>query len=156
MGAGGSVEVGVLAPDFELKDQHGQLVRLSDFRGHTNMVVMFYPFAFSQVCTSELNDLRDDLTTFENKTTATLAISVDSMYALRTFADAEGYTFPLLADFWPHGAVAAAYGVFNDQIGAATRGTFIIDTEGVVRWKVVNPLPEARSRGEYAKVLSGL
>ena len=85
-----------------------------------------------------------------------LTVSVDSMFALRTWADQEKFGFELLSDFWPHGAVAKEYGVFEENMGIATRGTFIIDKEGVVRWKVVNPVPQARDIAEYQKALAAL
>lgn len=151
-----SAEVGQAAPSFALKDQHGQLVSLSDFHGQKNVVLLFYPFAFTGVCTGELCVIRDELPRFENEDTQLLAVSCDSSFAHRVFAEAEGLTFPLLSDFWPHGAVASAYGVFDQERGCALRGTFIIDKSGVVRWKVVNALPDARDASEYEKVLGSL
>jgi peroxiredoxin len=152
-----AVEVGDVAPDFELKDQHGTPVKLSDFRGAKNVVLVFYPLAFSGVCTGELCAIRDELPTLgDADDVQVLAVSVDSMFALRAWADQEKYTFPLLADFWPHGGTARRYEVFDDEKGVATRGTFIIDTEGVVRWKVVNAIPDARDLDEYRKALAGL
>jgi mycoredoxin-dependent peroxiredoxin len=85
-----------------------------------------------------------------------LAVSADSVFALRTWADAEGFSFALLSDFWPHGAVARSYGVFDENMGAARRGTFILDKAGVVRWKVVNPIPQARDVADYQKALAEL
>ena len=105
------IEVGHEAPDFEIKNQFGELVRLSDLRGKKNVVLVFYPYAFTPTCTTELCTIRDRLTTFDNDETVTLAVSIDHKYTLRAFADQEGYTFRLLADFWPHGAVATEYGV---------------------------------------------
>ncbi|MQY08253.1 peroxiredoxin [Actinomadura macrotermitis] len=152
-----AVEVGDSAPDFELKDQHGAPVRLSDFRGDKNVVLVFYPLAFSGVCTGELCAIRDELPTFgAEDDVQVLAVSVDSVFALRAWAEQEKYTFPLLSDFWPHGGVARRYGVFDEAKGLATRGTFIIDTAGVVRWKVENALPDARDLDEYRKALAEL
>jgi len=152
-----TVEVGSHAPDFELKDQHGTSVRLSSFRGARNVVLVFYPLAFSGVCGGELCALRDDFPAVSSRDDVELlTVSVDSMFAHRAWADAEGFSFGMLSDFWPHGAVASAYGVFDAERGVALRGTFIIDTSGVVRWQVVNPIPEARDVTEYAKALAAL
>ncbi|AYG83134.1 Putative peroxiredoxin [Streptomyces hundungensis] len=148
-----AIEVATLAPEFELKDNHGRTVRLSDFRGEKNVVLLFYPFAFTGVCTGELCELRDNLPKFVNDDTQLLAVSNDSIHTLRVFAEQEGLEYPLLSDFWPHGEVSRAYGVFDEDKGCAVRGTFIIDKEGVVRWTVVNGLPDARDLNEYLKVL---
>ena len=151
-----SVEVGEQAPDFELKDQHGTPVRLSSFQGTKNVVIVFYPLAFSGVCSGELSALRDDFPESAREDVELLTVSVDSTYALRTWADRENFGFSLLSDFWPHGGVAKIYGVFDEDKGVATRGTFIIDKTGVIRWKVVNPIPQARDIAEYKKVLADL
>lgn len=148
-----AVEVGDGAPDFELKDQHGAPVKLSDFRGEKNVVLVFYPLAFSGVCSGELSRIRDELPTLGDDVEV-LAVSVDSMFALRAWADQEHYQFPLLSDFWPHGETARRYGVFDEDRGVALRGTFIIDAGGVVRWKVVNAIPDARDVDEYRKALA--
>ena len=149
------LEAGAPAPDFELRDQHGATVRLSALRGKA-VVVMFYPFAFSSVCTGELADVRDRQPTFESDGVLLLAVSCDPMFALRAFADRDGLSFPLLSDFWPHGEVARAYGVFDEQRGCAERSTFIVDQQGVLRWSVHNQKPDARDLDEQARVLAGL
>ena len=151
-----SVEVGEQAPDFELKDQHGTPVRLSSFQGTKNVVLVFYPLAFSGVCSGELSALRDDFPESAREDVELLTVSVDSTYVLRTWADRENFDFSLLSDLWPHGGVAKIYGVFDEDKGMATRGTFIIDKAGVIRWKVVNPIPQARDIAEYKKVLADL
>jgi len=151
-----AVEVGDQAPDFELRDQHGTPVRLSSFRGAKNVVLVFYPLAFSGVCTSELCAIRDEFPEVSRDDVEMLTVSVDSVYSHRAWADAEHYEFELLSDFWPHGEVAKLYGVFDPERGIAIRGTFIIDKEGVVRWKVVNPTPQARDLAEYGKALATL
>ncbi|MER7213526.1 MULTISPECIES: peroxiredoxin [Streptosporangium] len=150
-----TVDVGSPAPDFELKDQHGTPVKLSDHRGK-KVVLIFYPLAFSGVCHGELCALRDEFIANAPEDVQVLTISVDSVFTHRAWADQEGYTFPLLSDFWPHGQVAQAYGVFDEEKGIATRGTFVIDGEGVVRWSVVNPIPQARDIAEYLRVLADL
>ncbi len=148
-----SLEIGQTAPDFDLRDQHGGRVRLSAFRGEKAVVVMFYPFAFSGVCTGELCEVRDTLPTFESDDVTLLAVSCDPMFALRAFSDRDGLTFPLLSDFWPHGEVARAYGVFDEDRGCSRRSTFIVDKEGVLRWTVHNAMPQARDLQEQAAVL---
>lgn len=151
-----SPSVGSTAPDFELTNQHGQKLSLSSFRGKKNVVLLFYPFAFSGTCTGELCALRDDLTSFQNDSVELLAISCDPMHSLKAFADAEKYEFSLLADFWPHGEVAKNYGVFQPERGFATRGTFVIDKSGVIRWSVVNGPGEARDCADYKAALAAL
>ena len=150
------VDVGDQAPDFELKDQHGAPVRLSGFRGEKNVVLVFYPLAFSGVCSGELCAMRDDFPEVSGDDVELLTVSVDATHAHRAWADAEDFNFALLSDFWPHGAVARSYGVFDENRGIATRGTFIIDKNGVVRWKVVNPTPQAREIADYQKALAAL
>jgi mycoredoxin-dependent peroxiredoxin len=148
--------VGSRAPDFELVDQHGTPVRLSSFRGRQTVVLVFYPWSFSGICTGELCALRDDLAAFQNERVQVLAVSVDSRFVQRIFADREGLDFPVLADFWPHGAVARSYGVFDEQAGAALRGTFVIDRDGIVRWSIVKGIGEARDPGAYRAALDRL
>jgi peroxiredoxin len=147
--------VGEQAPDFELANQFGEPVRLSSLRGR-NVVVVFFPFAFSGICTSELCEIRDNLASFEYSNATVLAVSVDSKFALRAYAEKEGYEFDLLADFWPHGSVASRYGVFDEASGMALRGTFIIDAAGTIRYVVVNPRGQARELAEYRAVLAEL
>jgi mycoredoxin-dependent peroxiredoxin len=151
-----SVAVGQLAPDFTLTNQYGQKVALADFRGEKNVVLMFYPFAFTGTCTSELCTIRDRYTDFVNDDSAVLSVSCDSPATLRVFSEQEGLTHPLLSDFWPHGAVSRAYGAFLEDKGFATRATFVIDKAGVVRWSVVNGPGEARSADAYAEALAQL
>ena len=150
-----SVTVGQVAPDFTLVSQAGEKVTLSDFRGR-KVVLVFYPFAFSPLCTSEMCDLRDRRGDFDDDTVL-LGVSVDTKYALRVFAEQEGLGFDLLSDFWPHGAVAQEYGVFlPDAGGKATRATFVIDREGVVRWAIINGPGEPRDPGDYRAALADL
>jgi peroxiredoxin (alkyl hydroperoxide reductase subunit C) len=149
------IQVGAQAPDFLLRDQNNQEVRLSDFRGSRNVVLVFYPFAFTRTCQSELCAVRDSVDDFVNTTTQVLSISVDSVFSHKVWADQEGYEFPLLADFWPHGEVARAYGVFNEEKGCAYRGTFIIDKAGVVRFAEVS-LTGARDQDNWRKALAAI
>src|SRR5689334_8839608 len=149
-------EVGTEAPDFTLKDQNNEEVTLSSFRGDRSVLVVFYPFAFSGICTGELTAVRDDLASFQNPDVQILAVSVDHPFALKAWADAQGYAFPLLADFWPHGKVAQDYGVFNASAGFALRGTFLVDKTGTVRFSEVNGPGEARDQGAWKKALAAV
>ncbi|MGP4016487.1 peroxiredoxin [Saccharopolyspora sp. 5N708] len=151
-----AVEVGAQAPDFTLSDYNKQKVSLAEFRGEKNVLLVFYPFAFSGICQGELCQVRDDLGEFQNDKVQVIGVSVDSAFALKAWADQEGYTFPLLSDFWPHGEVAKAYGVFNEKAGMANRGTFLIDTEGKVRFAEVNQPGEARDQNVWKKALAEL
>ena len=101
-----ALAIGSVAPDFELLNQHGEKISLSSYKGKKNVVVIFYPFAFSGICTGELCALRDDLSAFHNDNVELIAISCDPMYANKVFAEQEGYKFQVLSDFWPHGEIA--------------------------------------------------
>lgn len=147
--------MGTSAPEFTLVDQHGRRVSLSDFRG-TPVLLVFVPFAFSDVCTNELVDLRDAPDLGENGDVEIIVVSCDSIYTLKAWADAHAYTAELLSDFWPHGEASTAYGVFNDQKGLATRGTFLIDGSGTIAWSVVNPTGEAREIDDYRAAIADL
>lgn len=151
-----SIAIGDVAPDFELKDQSGSKVSLSSFKSKKSVVLVFIPFSFTGTCTGELCAIRDDISAFENDSVQVLAVSCDSMHSQKIFAAQEGYTFPVLADFWPHGAAAKAYGIFNEDIGCALRGTFIIDKAGIVRWSVVQGLGDARNNGDYKTAIAAL
>jgi peroxiredoxin len=151
-----SLSVGNPAPDFELRDQHAQTHRLSSYQGKKNVVIVFYPFAFTGVCTGELCAISDELGSLQNDSTQVLAISCDPVASLRAFSDQQSFEHPLLSDFWPHGAVASAYGVFNETLGAAERGTFIVDRDGLLRWSVRTALGEPRDLGAYQKALAEL
>jgi peroxiredoxin (alkyl hydroperoxide reductase subunit C) len=148
--------VGEVAPDFTLRDQHGKPVSLSDFKGVKAVVLVFYPFAFSGICTGELCEIRDDLGAFESDDVQVLAVSCDHMFTQRAWSDAQGYFFPVLSDAWPHGGTAQSYGVFSEAGGFATRGTFLIDRDGVVRWVLVNGPSEKRDFGGYRAALKEL
>jgi peroxiredoxin len=147
------LEIGSVAPDFTLRDQFGQDVTLSSYRGEKAVAVVFYPYAFSGVCTSEMAGIRDrlaDLMTFGSEV---LALSCDPVYSLRAFADADGLNFPLLSDFWPHGEVSRAYGVLDEARGCPTRSSYVVDKDGVVRWSVHNESGVARDLDEHVRQL---
>jgi peroxiredoxin len=151
-----SLIIGDQAPDFSLSNQFGETVTLSQFRGQKNVVVVFYPLSFSGVCTGELCELRDNFAQFDRADVELLAISVDSKYVQKSFAEKEGYKFSVLADFWPHGAVAQQYGVFLEENGFANRATFVINKDGVLVSKFVTAPGQARSLGEYEKAIATL
>jgi peroxiredoxin len=148
--------LGGQAPDFTLRDQFGQDVTLSSYRGRKAVAILFYPYAFSGVCTGEMAGIRDRLAEFMTFGTEVLAISCDPIYSLRAFADQDGLNFPLLSDFWPHGEVCRAYDVFDERKGAAHRSSYIIDREGVLRWAVHNANPQGRDLDEHLRQLTAL
>ncbi|WP_062078976.1 peroxiredoxin [Demequina globuliformis] len=140
--------LGEAAPDFVLVDQHGRRTTLRDFGG-APLLLVFVPFAFSDTCTNELIDLRDESPLVEGSDVAVAVVSCDSLYTMKAWGDAHAYSAPLLSDFWPHGEAARAYGVFSDDKGLAGRGSFLIDSEGILRWSVVSDLGQARDLDEY-------
>ncbi len=148
--------VGAEAPDFTLKDQDGQPVTLSDFRGRKNVLLVFFPLAFTGICQGELDEIRDNLGEYDNDTTATLAISVGPPPTHKIWATESGFTFPVLSDFWPHGEVADSYGVFNAKAGFANRGTFVIDRAGVVRFAECKEPGEARDQKVWTEALAAV
>jgi mycoredoxin-dependent peroxiredoxin len=151
-----TVEVGSPAPDFTLKNQDGQEVSLADFAGEKAVLLVFFPFAFSGICTGELCSVRDDLSSFQNDDVQVVGVSCDTTWSLKVWAQQEGYEFPLLSDFWPHGAVSESYGVFSADLGFAFRGTFLIDTDGVVRFAEHNGPGEARDQQGWRDALKQL
>ena len=151
-----TVEVGSPAPDFTLKNQDGKEVSLADFAGDKAVLLVFFPFAFSGICTGELCSVRDDLSSFQNDDVQVVGVSCDTTWSLKVWAQQEGYEFPLLSDFWPHGAVSESYGVFSADLGFAFRGTFLIDTDGVVRFAEHNGPGEARDQQGWRDALAKL
>jgi peroxiredoxin len=150
--------VGDRVPDLTLRDQHGADLRLADLRGAPALVV-FYPYAFSGVCTSELRDLArsDELAAALDRTGAALVgVSCDPVFTQRAFADAEGLDFPLLSDFWPHGALAAGFGVLDVKRGCPRRSSFLLDGEGVVRWALHHGIGDPRTVAQHLAALDVL
>lgn len=148
--------IGGPAPDFSLRDQFGQDVSLSSFRGSKAVAIFFYPYAFSGVCTSEMGGIRDRLADFLTFDTEVLAISCDPVYSLRAWADQDGLNFPLLSDFWPHGEVSRAYGVFDEVKGCPRRSSYVVDKQGIIRWEVHHASPEGRDLGQHLTQLQAL
>lgn len=151
-----SLLIGDLAPDFSLPNQFGEDVTLSQFRGAKPVVLVFYPLSFSGICTGELCEIRDNFARFESNDVELLAISVDSKYVQKVFAEHEGYKFSVLADFWPHGQVAKDYEVFLEEHGISNRATFVVDKDGVLVAKFVTAPGQARSLDEYDRALATL
>ncbi|MGZ8747436.1 MAG: peroxiredoxin [Mycobacterium sp.] len=150
------IDVGTEAPDFTLKDQNGQPVTLSEFRGVKDVLLVFFPLAFTGICQGELDEIRDHLPDFENDDTATLAISVGPPPTHKVWATESGFLFPVLSDFWPHGGVAQAYDVFNDDAGFANRGTFVVDRTGFVRFAEMKQPGEPRDQAVWTDALAAL
>ncbi|MGH3459066.1 peroxiredoxin [Aeromicrobium sp.] len=149
-----SLDIGDVAPDFTLKNQHGEEVSLSSFTGESAVLLVFFPFAFSGICSGEFGEIRDHMSDFDGA--EVLAVSCDHFFANRAFADAQGLEFSVLSDFWPHGEVSRAYGIFNEDVGVAERGTSVIDRQGIVRWKVEHGINDARDLGAYREALAAL
>ena len=152
-----TIEIGQTAPAFSLKDQSGEMVSLSDYAGTKAVALVFYPFTFTGVCEGELCQLRDDFTDFTDAGVQVLACSCDSPFAQKQWATQQGYQFPVLSDFWPHGEVAKAYGVFDETRGCAIRATFVIDKAGIVVDTFQTPdLGTAREKSRYEEALAKL
>ncbi len=151
-----ALPVGTDAPDFTVRDANKAPVTLSAYRGVRPVLLVFFPFAFSGTCTAELCELRDDLGTFVNADVQVLAISTDTSQSLRAWGAQQGYPFPLLSDFWPHGAVARAYDVFFEQAGMALRGTFLIDVNGVIRFSEAYGPGERRDQSTWKRAVAEL
>jgi peroxiredoxin len=150
-----TLSVGDAAPEFSLPDQDRQVVELAALRG-APVLLVFYPFAFSGICTGELCQLRDELSTYTDAGVRVLAISTDPVFSLKAFREKEGFEFPLLSDFWPHGAVAQAYGVFNEKAGMALRGTFLVDGDGRIAFAEVNQPGDARVQAGWKDAVGQL
>ncbi|MGN6252897.1 MAG: peroxiredoxin [Marmoricola sp.] len=147
------LDIGAVAPDFTLRDQHGRPFSLARQRGEKAVLLVFYPFAFSGVCTGELTGFRDRLGDFETETTTLAAISCDPLYSIRAFADRDALFFPLLSDFWPHAQVTDAYGVLDPATGGPRRSSYVVDRDGVVRFALHNEPGEARDLDQQAAAL---
>ena len=150
-----TVSVGDTAPEFSLPDQDKQVVTLSDLRG-APVLLVFYPFAFSGICTGELCQLRDELATYTDAGVKVLAVSTDPVFSLKAYKAQEGFDFALLSDFWPHGTVAQAYGAFNEKAGMALRGTFLIDAKGTIAFAEVNGVGDAREQSGWKDAVGKL
>jgi len=150
------LDVGTVAPDFTLRDQNQQPVTLSGYRGAKNVLLVFFPLAFTGICQGELDQVRDHLPDFENDDSVALAISVGPPPTHKIWAIQSGFLFPVLSDFWPHGAVSQTYGVFNDAVGISNRGTFVVDRSGIIRFAEMKQPGEARDQRLWSETLAAL
>jgi len=150
------LSVGAVAPSFALSNQFGKVVTLEELTADRATLLVFYPFAFSGICSGELQEIRDDLARFQNEHVGTVALSCDPMFTLRAWDDAEAFFFPLLSDFWPHGAVARDYGVFEESGGFATRGTFLVVPDGTIAWSLVTEPGERRDFSGFHSTMASL
>lgn len=151
----GPLEVGSRAPDFELRDQNNQIVSLAALSGR-NVLIVFFPLAFTGTCEGELGYLRDNLPRFENDDVAVVTVSVGPPPTHKVWASAQGFLFPILSDFWPHGAVAQSYGVFDDQRGYANRGTFLVGRDGTVKFSAMVGPGEKRGDDTWDAALASV
>ena len=156
MSSGELLTVGMPAPDFTLRDQNGRPVTLSAYQAARKVLLVFFPLAFTGICEGELGEIRDHPATYQSDDTATLAISVGPPPTHKVWATQSGFTFPLLSDFWPHGALAQTYGVFNADAGYPNRGTFAVDRSGTIRFAEMMEPGQARDPAVWAQALSAL
>jgi mycoredoxin-dependent peroxiredoxin len=133
-----AIEVGRAAPDFDLDLGAGERLRLTDFRGRRNVLLVFHPYAFTPVCEEEARDLEENLDAFTDADTDVVLVSCDPPASRQAWKERLGLSYTLASDFWPHGSAAQAYGVFDETTGAPVRGTFLIDKNGTVVWTLVN------------------
>ena len=135
-----ALPTGTLAPDFTLKNYDGAEVTLSQFRGKKNVLLAFFPFAFTPVCSNQIPSYRDDLAQFEAANCQVLALGVGHVPAHRAWVESlGGVSIPVLSDFYPHGEVARKYGVLREE-GFPERALFLIDKQGVIRYAAVNEM----------------
>lgn len=151
-----TLNVGDIAPDFTLDNQFGESIHLAEVLKRKPVALVFFPLAFSGICTGELCELRDNLKIFKSSDVELIGISIDSKFALKAWAEKEGYDFSIVADFWPHGAVAQQYGVFLEDKGFANRGTFVIGQDGVIAAAIVTEPGQARDFGAYTEAIAAL
>jgi mycoredoxin-dependent peroxiredoxin len=139
------IETGSEAPEFDLHVDGSTRVRLADFRGRRNVLLVFHPFAWTPVCEEEARDLQENLSSFESADTDVLLVACDPPAARQAWKEHLGLTYTLASDFWPHGEAARAYDVFDEVKGAPVRGTFLIDKDGLVVWSLVNDADTRRT-----------
>ena len=144
MSDGDTIGTGDRAPEFDLAETHERRVRLSDFRGRSNVLLVFHPYAFTPLCAEEAMDLQENLDSLRAANTEVVFVSCDTSAARQAWRAQLGAEYIFASDFWDHGAAARAYGVFDEAAGTARRGTFLIDVDGVVIWSLVNEITARR------------
>ncbi|MFW6599373.1 peroxiredoxin [Propionibacteriaceae bacterium Y2011] len=147
--------VGDPAPGWASKNQYGAPVETAELTG-APALLMFYPYAFTGICSGELRAVQDLMSEFTAHDARVLAISCDSMFSLRVFAEQEDFTFDLVSDHWPHGGIASSHGVFDEAAGCALRASFLLDADGLVAWSVVNGIGDARNIADHVTALAQL
>lgn len=150
------LEVGTIAPDFTLSDQNGEELTLSELTAEGPVALVFFPLAFSGICTGELCELRDNIQIFADSKVRLVGISVDSVFSLKAWAKEEGYEFSILSDFWPHGAVAEQYGVLVEEKGFANRATLLIGEGRTVLASFETAPGEARDFSAYREAIAAI
>ena len=151
-----AITTGDRAPDFDLEEAYNRpRLRLRDFHGKSNVLLVFHPWAFTPVCAEEAMDLQENLGSFHDAETEVIFVSCDSSPTRQAWKKELGATFPFASDFWQHGVAARAYGVFNEEIGAPRRGTFLIDKNGVVIWSLVKDEKRSEMVHDSLGVLGG-
>jgi peroxiredoxin len=141
-----TIGTGDKAPEFDLDEAHDRpRVRLSDYLGRANVLLVFHPFAFTEVCAEEAMDLQENLDSFRNANTEIVFVSCDAPAARQAWKRELGAEYTFASDFWGHGTVAKSYGVVNEESGAPIRGTFLIDRDGLVIWSLVKDASTRRT-----------
>lgn len=150
------LHVGAIAPDFTLSDQYGEELTLSELVAEGPVALVFFPLAFSGICTGELCELRDNIAVFADSKVRLVGVSVDSVHTLRAWATQEDYEFSIVSDFWPHGEVARAFDAFVEEKGFATRATVIVGEGRKVLASFETSPGEARDFSAYREVIAAL
>lgn len=145
--------VGLQCPQFSVRDTYGEHLGAHDLKG-TPALLIFFPFAFTQICDEELSELNARIWEFDD--VAILAISCDAPASVRAWQEKKDFAFELGSDFWPHGQAAEAFGVFDPESGRARRASFVMDPDGIITWSVINPAGKPRPVQEYLHALAPL
>ena len=150
------IEIGQPAPEFELRNVDGETVSLADLAGRKSLIV-FIPFPFTGTCEGELCTIRDRMAELNEIDANVVAITTDTPFSNKVWAERNGFEFPVLSDFWPHGSVTDAYGTFDPKVGAANRSSFVLDADGVVRAVVATESRKfARDYDDYLAALNAI